>query len=201
MNRRLILLAPLALSACGSLLPRQRYIPRINWPLNPPPSVALPSPAAGPVLLVRDLIAAPGFDQQGIQALQPDGSITVDYYNLWAAPPAQATTQALQTWCLASGAFSAVVSPGSRLTPNLILEGALTELVADLGTNQARATLTLVVIRPSAGLGATALPLDQARLTGTEPLASQSIADQVAAQRTALADVLGQAVTLVRRYA
>ena len=201
MKRRATLLAPLALTACGSLLPRQKYIPRVNWPLDPAPPAALPSAATGPVLLVRDLIAAPGFDQQGLQSLQPDGSIDLDFYNLWAASPAQAVTQALITWCQASGEFSAVVSPGSRLTPNLILEGALTELLADLGTSQGRAVLTLVVIRPSAGLGATALPLAQVRLTGTAPLSGQGAAAQAAAQSTALANVLGQAVALVGRYA
>jgi cholesterol transport system auxiliary component len=201
MKRRATLLAPLALTACGSLLPHQKYIPRVNWPLDPSPPTSLPSATAGPVLLVRDLIAAPGFDQQGLQSLQPDGSIAVDYYNLWAAPPAQAVTQALITWCQASGEFSAVVSPGSRLTPNLILEGALTELLADLGAGQGRAVLTLVVIRPSIQLGATALPLAQLRLTGTAPLSGQGAAAQAAAQSAALANVLSQAVTLVGRYA
>jgi cholesterol transport system auxiliary component len=201
MKRRATLLAPLALTACGSLLPRQKYIPRINWPLDPSPAASLPSPATGPILLVRDLIAAPGFDQQGLQTLQPDGSIAVDFYNLWAAPPAQAVTQALITWCQASGEFSAVVSPGSRLTPNLILEGTLTELLADLGAGQGRAALTLVVIKPSIQLGATALPLAQVRLAGTAPISGQGAAAQATAQSSALANVLGQAVALVGRYA
>ncbi len=201
MKRRATLLAPLALTACGSLLPRQKYVPRINWPLEPAPPATLPAPANGPVLLVRDLVAAPGFDQQGLQTLQSDGSISADYYNLWAASPPQAVTQALINWCQASGVFSAVVSPGSRLTPNLILEGTLNELLADLGGNQARAVLSLIVIKPNISLGATALPLAQAQITGTAPLKGQTPEDQVEAERAALASALGQAVALVRRYA
>lgn len=39
MNRRLILLAPLALTACGSLLPAPKYIARTQWPLEPQPPI------------------------------------------------------------------------------------------------------------------------------------------------------------------
>jgi len=201
MNRRLVLFAPLALTACGSLLPQQTYIPRINWPLAPePPAQNAPNPA-GPVLLLRDITAAPGMDQQGVQILQPNGSLNIDYYNLWAVSPADAATQSLLTWLQASGDFSAVVSPGSRLTASLILEGELTELLADLSTNQATAVLTLVVIKNSDSISAASLPLAQQRITGTAPLTGNTPAAEVAAQRAALANALSQAVTLVTRFA
>jgi cholesterol transport system auxiliary component len=201
MNRRLVLSAPLALTACGSLLPQQTYVPRINWPLAPePPAQNAPNPA-GPVLLLRDITAAPGMDQQGVQILQPNGSLNIDYYNLWAVSPADAATQSLLTWLQASGDFSAVVSPGSRLTASLILEGELTELLADLSTNQATAVLTLVVIKNSDSISAASLPLAQQRITGTAPLTGNTPAAEVAAQRAALANALSQAVTLVTRFA
>lgn len=200
MHRRLILLAPLALAACGSLLPQQKYIPRINWPLQPLPPVQNPPNPAGPVLLVRDIAAGPGLDQQGVQVLQPDGSLYIDYYNLWAADPADATTQALLAWLQASGAFSAVISPGSRLTASLILEGELTELVADPDQDRAIAVLTLVVIKNNGAIGAGTAPLAQQRITGMAPLGGDAPAAEVAAQQAALASVLEQAVALVRRY-
>ena len=202
MNRRFLLLAPLALSACaGSLLPKQKYIPRIDWPLNPPPPAQHAANPAGPVLLVRDINAGPGLDQQGVQVLQPDGSLVIDNYNLWAVAPADAVSAALAQWCEASGAFAAVVTPGSRLTAPLIVEGELTELDADTGAGQARAVLTIVVIRNSGGISAAALPLAQQRITGTAPLSGATPAAQVAAQRAALASALTQAVALVTRFA
>jgi len=201
MNRRLVLFAPLALTACGSLLPQQTYVPRINWPLAPEPPVQNAPNPAGPVLLLRDITAAPGMDQQGVQILQPNGSLNIDYYNLWAVSPADAATQSLLTWLQASGDFSAVVSPGSRLTASLILEGELTELLADLSTNQATAVLTLVVIKNSDSISAASLPLAQQRITGTAPLTGNTPAAEVAAQRAALANALSQAVTLVTRFA
>jgi len=201
MKRRLVLLTPLALGACTTLLPVQKYIPRVNWPLEPAPPAQNAANPAGPVLLVRDIQAAPGLDQQGVQSLAADGSLNVDYYNLWAVDPADAVTQALVTWTMASGDFSAVISPGSRLTAGLILEGELTELVADMNAGQARAVLTLVVIKNSGSLAAASLPLAQERITGTAPLQGSTPAAQVAAQTAALANALGQAVALVTRYA
>jgi cholesterol transport system auxiliary component len=201
MNRRFALLAPLALTACGSLLPRQQYIPRNNWPLAPQPPVQNPANPAGPVLLIRNITPAPGLDQQGLQSLQGDGSLDIGFYDLWAVAPADAVTQALLTWAQASGAFSAVVSPGSRLTASLIVEGTLTELLADLPAGQARAALTLVVIRNGGGLAAATVPLAQQQISGTAPLSGSTVEDQVAAQRTALASVLSQAITLVTRFA
>ncbi|GLR68011.1 hypothetical protein GCM10010909_26920 [Acidocella aquatica] len=209
MNRRFAFLAPLALglcaplalSACASLLPAQKYIPRTTWPLDPQPPAQNPANPSGPILMVRAITAAPGLDQQGLQSLAPGGSLNIDYYNNWAAAPADAVTQALINWTQASGAFSAVISPGSRLTPALILEGELTTLLADPEKNQATAVLTLVVIKPAAGLTASALPLVQERITGTAPLQGATPAAQAAAQTAALANALTQAITLLTRQA
>jgi cholesterol transport system auxiliary component len=198
MKRRVLLLAPLALSACGGLLPTQKYIPRVNWPLDPAPPAQLPANPSGPVLMVRTLSAAPGLDQLGLQSLAPDGSLVVDAYNLWAADPAAAATQALINWLQASGAFSAVVSPGSRLTPDFIVEGELTELLADPAAGRARAVVTLVVIKPAGSVTGAALPIAQRRITGTAPLAGGTPAAQAAAQNAALADALARAVAVVR---
>ncbi|HQT46501.1 MAG TPA: ABC-type transport auxiliary lipoprotein family protein [Acidocella sp.] len=200
MRRRLVLTAPLALSACASLLPAQKYVTRTDWPLEPAPPAAMPGNRAGKVLLVRAITAAPGLDARGVQSLAPDGSLKTDYYNLWAVDPADAVTQALLAWTQASGVFSAVATPGSRLTPSLILEGQLTELVADLGQGQARAVLTLVVIKAAGAMGV-AMPLTQVRLSGTAPLQGSDPAAEVAAQRAALADVLKQAMALLKRFA
>lgn len=199
MHRRYIIAAPLALAGC-SVLPRQTYIPQVNWPLDPPPPTTRPANPNGPVLLVRDLLAAPGLDEQGVQTLLPNGSLEIGYYNRWAVPPADAATQALATWLLASGQFSAVIGPGSRLTASLILEGELTEFLADESAGHAIAVLTLVVMSNSGSITAPSRPLAQSRITGQAPLAGTDAAAAVAALRAALADALGQAVALVTRY-
>jgi cholesterol transport system auxiliary component len=198
-RRRLLLATPLALSACASLLPAQKYTPRVSWPLQPqPPAGVAPAPGA-PVLLVRPISAAPGLEARGLQSLAPDGSLRVDYYNLWAVPPADAVTQALLDWSEASGAFSAVITPGSRLQPGLIVEGELTELLADPARCEARAALTLVVIKP--GAGGVAVPLRQALLRASVPLSADDPAAWVQAQSEALSRVLAQAMALLRLQA
>jgi cholesterol transport system auxiliary component len=196
-RRRLVLTAPLVLASCGSVLPAQKYVPQVDWPLDPQPPKWQAASPGGPVLLVRDLAAGPGLDDQGLQSLRADGSLDISYYNHWAVPPADAATAALTNWAEASGAFSAVVGTGTRLTPGLIVEGTLTEFVADLSTGQARAVLTLVVIGNSGSIAAKSLPLAQRRIAGTAPLSGNDASAQVAAERAALADALGLAVALL----
>jgi cholesterol transport system auxiliary component len=200
MRRRVVIVAPLALAACGSVLPRQQYIPQVDWPLAPPPPQNLPANPGGKVVLVRDLAAAPGLDERGLRLLRPDGSMEISYYSRWAVEPEDAATAALSDWLEASGMFAAVVGLGSRLTASLIVEGELSEFLADESAGQARAVLTLVVIANAGGIAAKALPLAQARLTGTAPLRGTDAPAEVAAMRAALADALGQAVGLVERF-
>ncbi len=195
MKRRMILAAPLGLAACGSVLPAQKYVAKVNWPLTPQPPVFHPAATHGPVLLVRAITAAPGLDAQGLQTLSTDGSLTIDYYNLWAVEPADAMTQGLVTWAQAAGFFSAVVTPGTRLNADYIVEGELTELVADPGAGQSRCVVTLVVIKAAR----TPLPVRQQRLVGTAALPGTDAPAQVAAERAALANVLTQAMEMLRR--
>jgi cholesterol transport system auxiliary component len=196
MKRRFLVLAPAAMAGC-SIFPSQKYIARTDWPLDPAaPMNAAPKPA-GKVVLLRALNAGPGMDDEGIKSLRADGSLNTSYYNRWAVAPADAATQALGEWLSASGDFSAVVAPGSRLSADLILEGELTELVSDLGAGQARAVMSLVVI---GNQGVTTRPLAQQRITGTAPDAGDDAVAEVTAQRAALADALRQAVALVARF-
>lgn len=201
MRRRFILAAPVALSACGSLLPAQKYTPRVNWDLAPPPPAFPPHTGTGPVLLIRPVAAAPGLEARGLRSLNADGSLKLDYYNLWAVPPADAVTQALVNWAQASGMFSAVVTPGTRLDAGLILEGELTELIAVPGQNEARAALTLAVIKPAGGLTGTALPLTQVLLRASAKLRGTDAAAAAAAENDAVASLLGQAMDLLTRFA
>lgn len=199
-SRRLVLAAPLGLAGC-SLLPAQKYIPRANWPLQPPPPSFRPTPPTGPVLLVRAIAPAPGLEGRGLQTLGADGSLHSDFYNLWAVPPAEAVTQALISWAQASGLFAAVVTPGSRLNPDLIVEGELTQLLADLPARTARAALTLTIIKPSGAVGGYPQPLAQLTLAAQAPLPASDPAAQAAAENQAVANLLTQGLAALARYA
>ena len=198
MNRRAVLAAPLLLAGCASLLPKQKYIPRVSWPLDPQPPQIQPTNETGKVLLLRDLAAAPGMETQAIQTLNADGSLTLSYYNQWAAVPARAATGVLRSWLTASGAFRAVVSPGSRLNPDLIVEGELTALMSDPARGRAVAVMTLLVIQDTHG---DTRPLAQRRITGTAPLSGSGYAAQVAAQTAALANAMDRAVAFISGFA
>ena len=84
--------------------------------------VAPPNPR-GRVLLVRDVRAGPGLEVRGLQWLQRDGSVHVDFYEQWAVPPAQAVEDDLRQWLADAGLFRAVVAPGSRLNADFVAGG------------------------------------------------------------------------------
>lgn len=200
LHRRFLLGAPLVLASCSSVLPAQKYVPRANWPLQPPPPQTQTGSGHGPVLLVRAITAAPGQDARGLQTLTQDGSLNLDYYNLWAVPPANALTQALVNWAQASGQFSAVTVPGSRLTAGLILEGELTQLLVDLPAAQAKGALSLTIIKPSTGTAGFAQPLAQLSLTASAPVQGEGAAAQAAAQNAVVSNLLSQAMAQLARY-
>jgi ABC-type uncharacterized transport system auxiliary subunit len=145
MKRRWLLLGGAALGGC-SLLPQQPYLQRRDWPLDVQRAQVLPPRPRGPVLLVRSIRAAPGLEVRGLQWLLKDGSVHVDFYEQWAVPPAQAVEDDMRRWLANAGLFSAVLAPGSRLNADLVLEGELDALIADLNAGVARASLALVLL-------------------------------------------------------
>lgn len=195
MNRRALLIGVAALGGC-SVLPSQPYQARRDWPLVVRRPTVRPAAPRGRVLLVRGLAAAPGVEARGIQWLEPDGSLHVDYWEQWAVPPAQAMEDDLRQWLAASGRFAAVIGPGSRLDADLVLEGELTALVGDPGKREARASAALVLLdqRPSR-----LKVLLQQTVTGTTPLTSREPAAIVAALQAAAAAMLAAAETAVVR--
>jgi ABC-type uncharacterized transport system auxiliary subunit len=187
-RRRYVLAGAASLTGC-SLLPGTPYVQRRDWPLDVHrPSTARPNPR-GHVLLVRSLAAGPGLDSRGMQWLQPDGSVHVDFYEQWAVPPAQAVEDDLRRWLTDSGRFAAVLSPGSRLNADFVLEGELDIFVADLGKGVARVALALVVLDQRRGSTRVLLQRTEAaevRLAGDDPPAVAM------AMKAAIVDVLRQ---------
>ena len=185
-RRRLLLASGAALAGC-SVLPREPYLQRRSWPLAARRPEALPPDPRGRVLLVRELQAGPGLESNGLQWLQPDGSVHVDFYEQWAVPPAEAVGDDVRRWLADAGLFRAVLAPGSRLNADFVVEGELEALIADLGDNRARVALALVLLdqRPSP-IKVLLQKTERAEvpLTGTDPPAI------VRAIKVALAEVL-----------
>ena len=141
----MVLAGAAALGGC-SILPSRPYIEKRSWPLEVQRPVSLPPLAGGKVLLVRTLRAAPGLEARGLQVLQRDGSIHVDFYEEWSVPPADAVEDSLRRWLADSGLFSAVLAPGSRARADLALEGELQSLLALPAQDTSRAALGIVLI-------------------------------------------------------
>lgn len=188
MRRRWLLVSVAAVGGC-SLLPSTPYVQRRDWPLDVRRPATEPAKRRGRVLLVRTLRAAPAVEARGLQWLQPDGSVHVDFYEQWSVPPAQAVEDDLRQWLADAGLFSAVVAPGSRLNADYALEGELTTFMADLKAGMTRAAVAVVLLDQRSGQAKVLLQRTvsaNVRLAGDEP---QAIAE---AQRAAIVEVLRQ---------
>lgn len=187
-SRRTLLALPLLLAGCGGLAERP-YEERRQWPIAVPRPTSLPPRAGGKVLEVRSLRAGPGMDARGLQELQSDGSLRSGFYEEWTVPPVQGVEEALRAWLLASGRFGAVVAPGSRVTPDLVLEGELTALLSVPGAGVGRTALSVVLLD---GKATPARVLTQRRVEADATLAGGTTPDKVRAQLTALAEAFGE---------
>ncbi len=190
-SRRALLGGTAALGGC-SVLPRPAYVQRSTWPLSLYPAEQHPARAHGKVLLVRDFQAAPGLDQLGVQWLNPDGSIHVDFYNQWEVTPARAAADNARRWLAASGLFAAVVTPDSGITADLALTADLTTFIADPRILQARASLAITVLNQAV---VPARVVTQRSLSATARMTTDTPAGVVEAQRGALVGLMGQVVT------
>jgi cholesterol transport system auxiliary component len=188
MRRRWLLVGGGALAGC-SVLPQQPNVQRRDWPLDVRRSKVLPPRTRGRVLLVRSVRAAPELEARGLQWLQRDGSLHVDFYEQWAVPPEQAVEDDLRQRLADSGLFRAVLAPGSQLNADLVLEGELDVFSADLQAGVARAALALVLLDQRPGSTKVLLQRTESaevKLAGTDPSA------MVDALKAALAAVLGK---------
>lgn len=194
LGRRAALLALAALPAC-SVLPDRPYQEPQRFTLLPERPATSPPARRGPVLLLRTLRPAPGLDQRGLRVLGPGDAVTVEFWSEWSAPPTDLVEEAMRRWLLASGRFTAITAPGSRLRAELLLEGELTRLQAEPLAGLARVSLSVLLLRDGTGESRV---LGQFLVEGTAPLPGGRRADgrvvpaeAAAAMNAALGEALG----------
>lgn len=191
MKRRLLLTLPLLTGGC-SLLPSRPYLETRRYTLEPRrPASAPRAGAPRGAILLRTLRSGPGMEVRGLRRVRPDGTLDVAFYDEWLAPPADLVESALREWLIASGVFSAVAAPGSRLSTSFILEAEVIALQAE--PNRARAAMTaLLLAADGAGL-ADPRVLAQRRLEATVPLPAEATpAAQAAGMQTALGQLFAE---------
>jgi cholesterol transport system auxiliary component len=100
---------------------------------------ALDAPRQGPsrprtdiaILKVSRFRSSPPSGEQALLIQVGPHEFRSDYYNGFAAPPAELITGALERWLRTSGLVGAVVNPSSRMEPTHLLEGSLVSLYGD----------------------------------------------------------------------
>ena len=170
--RRRLLLLPLpalGLAASCSVLPSRPYQEVQRYALLPERPRREPPARRGPVLLLRSVRAAPGMDARGLRIVRAGGEVDTEFYNEWAAAPVELVEEAMRQWLAGCGLFAAVVSPGSRLRADLVLESELLRLQAEPQVGLGRAALAALLLNDPRD-GAQARILGQFTPEGTAPL-------------------------------
>jgi ABC-type uncharacterized transport system auxiliary subunit len=186
-GRRLLVVLPL-LAGC-SVLPDRPYVETQRFPLEPrrPPGGG---GRARRTLLVRTIRAGAGMETRNLRTIRPDGTESLDFYAEWAAPPAEATEQALRRWLIDARLFAAILAPGSRVTPDYVLEGEITRLAAVQGEGRAVAELTMLLVDERNG----SRLVGQMVSRGTAPLAGGTAAPTPEQAAQAMGAALGNAL-------
>jgi cholesterol transport system auxiliary component len=134
-------------------------------------------------------------ETRNLRTIRPDGTESLDFYAEWAAPPAEAAEQSLRRWLIDSRLFSAILSPGSRVTPDFVMEGEITALAALQGEGVARAELTLLLVDERNG----SRLVGQLVSDGTAPLPGGTAVPTPDQAATAMAAALGNALASLER--
>ncbi len=188
MKRRLVFGLPILVAGC-SVLPDRPFIESQRFTLEPR-RAGPPRARSRHALLLRSMRAAPGLELRGLRRMRADGTMEVAPYEEWVAPPADLVELALRQWLVASGRFTAVTAPGSRLTTSLILETEL--LVLQIEGNFARVSLAALLLGQGGSLGE-ARPLGQTTVEARFSMeGARGSTGQAAAMETALQAALTQ---------
>ncbi|HEY8611535.1 MAG TPA: hypothetical protein VIL69_09630 [Roseomonas sp.] len=201
MRRRMMLVAPLGLLG-GCSVVNQSYVEPRRYPLAPRRPEGLPRRSGRKTVLMRLTGAAPGLDSRLLRSIRADGTEAQEYYAEWTAPPAEAAEEALRRWITDSGLFAAVLAPGTRGNPDLLLESELVALHVDLGRGVAVASMTAVLMRETSQFGTRVVA--QFAETATVPVPPERPLGpdaQAAGMVAALAAVLGRLEANLRRHA
>jgi ABC-type uncharacterized transport system auxiliary subunit len=146
LGRSLLILTACALAAGCSL--STPYPSRALYTLN----VSAPASEAHPIpkpitLRVRNLIAVEPFNGLNFIYRTAPTSITADYYNAFAAPPADLLTVQLVQYLRATHTFATVTDASGSATHQWVLEGRLQDLSIDVATpSKPEAILTLQIV-------------------------------------------------------
>jgi ABC-type uncharacterized transport system auxiliary subunit len=134
MTRRApVLLAALALAACGLSRPAVERTQYLLAASRDAPAAAAPKPVA---IKVRPLRADALYERQEFLYRVDGQRVISDFYNEFAERPDAMITAAMIGWLKSSQLFTAVIEPGVPADAPYVLDGSVTALYGDLQAPQ-----------------------------------------------------------------
>jgi ABC-type uncharacterized transport system auxiliary subunit len=193
--RSLLLAASCALAASCSL--STPYPGRALYTLDVAAPTALENaPPPKPLTLrVRRFIALAPFNTENFIYRAGANSITSDYYNTFAAPPAELLTAQLVQYLRAAHTFATVADSNATLAHQWLLEGRLQDLSIDTtDPKNPQAVLTVQVVVMDESGPNTRVLMDHA-YTQRVPIASSAAPNAAAAWSTCAQKIFQQLTT------
>jgi hypothetical protein len=192
MTRVLVLAACLLVAICPTACVSgiERAPPeRLHYVLDVTRPDPLPPASEGPVLEVKAFQSDPAWAGSAFLHRHAGGRVETDYYHGLLVPPAIALAEITRRWLAGSGKFRAVLAPGSRLTPDWMLEGEVEELAFDASGEGPAAAVSLRFLVIDAGSGGL---VAQHSYRSTVPAGGAEPEALVAAMGRAVAEILTQ---------
>lgn len=140
MKKLLPLLLLALLAGCGNDRPaveRQSFLLEVERT-----APAASAPAQGALRVGRVAVASP-FDERPLVYRRNDVRYETDFYNQFAADPADMLAEALAAWFGQSGLFQRVVPPGAVATVDYRLETSVSALYVDFQAQPPAAVLNM----------------------------------------------------------
>ena len=128
-RRALVLLALLALAACGLSRPAVERTQYLLAASRDAPAARAPKPVA---IKVRPLRADALYERQEFLYRVDGQRVISDFYNEFAERPDAMITAAMIGWLKSSRLFAAVIEPGVPADAPYVLDGSVTALYGDL---------------------------------------------------------------------
>jgi uncharacterized lipoprotein YmbA len=191
MTRSVLAALAVAVASLSACLSRPPLVPQ-TFSIDPPPVRLTPPSAGARVISLKRVEVAAQFDRKELLYRTGDHRLERDPYASFAAPPGDMITEAIRGYLRNARFVRDVVSPGSELPADLLIEVYVSDLSGDFARpDDVAAVMTLQLqVSPAAASGQPPQPLLRKEYSRRIRLSRRTADAVVTAWNQGLADIM-----------